>query len=61
MLIGLRLLLMIAGVAIVSTFLGYVFTRKPQLLLLTKNLIKITLVFAAAIAIIYVLERVLAG
>jgi hypothetical protein len=61
MLIGLRLLLMIAGVAIVSTFLGYVFTRKPQLLLLTKNLIKITLVFAAAIAIIYVLERVLVG
>jgi hypothetical protein len=61
MLIGLRLLLMIAGVAIVSTFLGYVFTRKPQLLLLTKNLIKITLVFAVAIAIIYVLERVLVG
>jgi hypothetical protein len=61
MLIGLRLLLMIAGVAIVSTFLGYVFTRKPQLLLLTKNLIKITLVFAAAIAVIYVLERVLVG
>jgi hypothetical protein len=60
-LIGLRLLLMIAGVAIVSTFLGYVFTRKPQLLLLTKNLIKITLVFAAAIAVIYVLERVLVG
>jgi hypothetical protein len=61
MLIGLRLLLMIAGVAIISTFLGYVFTRNPQLLLLTKNLVKITLVFAAAVALIYVLERVLVG
>jgi hypothetical protein len=61
MLIGLRLLILVAGFAIVASFLGYFFTRKPQLLLLTTNLIKITLVFAAAIGIIYVLERVLVG
>lgn len=59
MLIGLRLLLMVAALAISAAFLGYLFTKNPQLLLLTKNLVKLTLLFAVVIAIIYVLERVL--
>jgi Na+-driven multidrug efflux pump len=61
MMIGLRILLMLAAFAIISTFLAYIFTRKPQLLLLTLNLLKITLLFAGAVGLIYVLERVLLG
>ncbi len=61
MLIGIRLLLMLAAFAIISAFLGYIFTRKPQLLLLTQNLLKITLLFAGAVGLIYVLERVILG
>jgi Na+-driven multidrug efflux pump len=59
MLIGLRLLLMVAVLGISAAFLGYLFTKNPQLLLLTKNLVKLTILFAVVIAIIYVLERVL--
>jgi hypothetical protein len=59
MLIGLRLLLMVAALAISAAFLGYLFTRSPQLLLLTKNLVKLTVLFAVVIAVIYLLERVL--
>jgi TRAP-type uncharacterized transport system fused permease subunit len=59
MLIGLRLLLMAAALGISAAFLGYLFTKNPQLLLLTKNLTKLTILFAVVIAVIYVLERVL--
>ena len=59
MLIGLRLLLMVAALVITAAFLGYLFTKNPQLLLLTKNLAKLTVLFAVIIGIIYVLERVL--
>jgi hypothetical protein len=59
MLIGLRLLLLIAVMAISITFLGYLFTRNPRFLQFTKLIIKITLGFAALIAVIYVAERVL--
>ena len=59
MLIGLRLLLMLAALAISAAFLGYLFTKNPQLLLLTKNLAKLTLLFAVIVGIIYVLERTL--
>jgi hypothetical protein len=59
MLIGLRLLLMVALVAISATFLGFLFTRNPRFLKLTKNIIKVTLLFAVLIAVVYVAERVL--
>ena len=59
MLIGLRLLLMVAVLAISATFLGFLFTRNPRLLTLTKNIIKVTLLLAAAIAVIFVVERTL--
>ena len=59
MLIGLRLLLMVALIAVSATFLGFVFTRNPRFLQLTKSIIKITLLFAALIAVLYVAERLL--
>lgn len=59
MLIGLRLILMLAVVAGGATFLGYLFTRNPRFLRFTKNIIKVALLFAALIAILYVLERVI--
>lgn len=59
MLIGLRFLLMFAVFAIGVAFLTYLFTKRPQFWLLTKNLVKLTLLFAVIVAVIYVLERVL--
>ncbi len=59
MLIGLRLLLMVAVIAISASFLSFLFTRNPRFLNLTKYMIKVTLLFAAVIAVIYVAERVL--
>jgi hypothetical protein len=59
MLIGLRLILMLAVIAGSATFLGYLFTRNPKFLLFTKTIIKVSLLFAALIAALYVLERVL--
>ncbi len=59
MLIGVRLLLLVAGFAISVAFLGYLFTRNPKLLQLTKTIIKVTLGFAALIAVLYILERLL--
>jgi len=59
MFIGLRILLMVAVIACSATFLGYLFTRNPRFLKLTKNIIKVALVFAAFIAIIFIAERVL--
>jgi hypothetical protein len=59
MLIGLRLLLMVALIAISATFLGFLFTRNPRFLTLTKNIIKVTLLFAALIAVVYIAERML--
>ena len=59
MLIGLRLLLMIAVIACSATVLGYLFTRNPRLLKLTRNIVKVTLLFAALIAMVYVVERLL--
>ena len=59
MLIGLRLLLMVAVIAISAAFLGFLFTRNPRFLKLTKNIIKVTLLFAAVIAVVYIAERVL--
>ncbi|MEP7157280.1 MAG: hypothetical protein ABI905_15975 [Betaproteobacteria bacterium] len=59
MFIGLRILLMVAVIACSATFLGYLFTRNPRFLKLTKNIIKVALIFAAFIAIIYTAERLL--
>jgi len=59
MLIGLRLLLMVAVIAISATLLGFLFTRNPSFLLLTNNIVKVTLLLAAAIAVIYLVERLL--
>ncbi len=59
MLIGLRLLLLIAVMAVAISLVGYLFTRKPQFLHYTKLIIKLTLGFAALIAVIYIGERLL--
>ncbi|MBL8525734.1 MAG: hypothetical protein JNN20_18790 [Betaproteobacteria bacterium] len=59
MLIGLRLLLMVAVIASAATLLGYLFTRNPRFLQLTKNIVKVTLLIAVAVGVIYVLERLL--
>ena len=50
---------MVAVIAISGAFLGFLFTRNARFLQLTKNIIKVTLLFAAAIAVIYIAERVL--
>ena len=59
MLIGLRLLLIIAVIACSATFLGYLFTKNPKFLKLTRTIIKVTLLFAVLIAVVYVAERLL--
>ncbi len=59
MLIGLRLLLLVAVMAASICFLGYLFTKNPRFLYYTKMIIKVTLSFAALIAVIYLVERLL--
>ena len=59
MLIGLRLLLMFAVIAGSATFLGFLFTRNPRFLKLTKNIIKVSLLFTAMLAVVYIAERLL--
>ncbi|MCY7389516.1 MAG: hypothetical protein LH481_15900 [Burkholderiales bacterium] len=59
MLIGLRLLLMVAVIAISGTLLAYLFTRNPLFLKFTKSIVKVTVLFAAAVAVIYIAERLL--
>lgn len=59
MLIGVRLLLMVAGAAIAVTFLAYLFTRNPRFLRFTKTIIKVVVVFVGLAAVILVLERLL--
>lgn len=59
MLIGLRFLLIFAAFAVSASFLTYLFTKRPQYLLLTKNLLKLTFLFVAILGVIYVVERVL--
>jgi hypothetical protein len=59
MLIGLRLLFLLAGLAIAVTSLGFLFTRNPRFLKLTKSILKGTVLIAALIAVIYILERLL--
>jgi len=58
MLIGLRILLMVAVIASAATLLGYLFTRNPRFLLWTKTIIRVTLLVVAVIGIIYLLERI---
>ena len=50
---------MVAVIAISATFLGYLFTKNPRFLKLTLNIIKVTLLFAAVIAVVYIAERLL--
>ncbi len=50
---------MVAVIAGSATFLGFLFTRNPRFLSLTKNIIKVTLLFAVVIAVVYIAERVL--
>ncbi len=59
MLIGLRLLLLAAVMGASICFLGYLFTKNPRFLHYTKMIIKVTLSFAALIAVIYLVERLL--
>ena len=59
MLIGLRVLLLFAVLAISITFLGYLFTKNPRFLHYTKLIIKVTFGFAVLIAVIYIAERLI--
>ena len=59
MLIGLRLLLLIAGFAVGVTFLAYLFTKNPKFLKLTKQIIVGSLGFAVLLVMIVVLERLM--
>ena len=59
MLIGLRLLLLVVVIGCSATFLTYVFTRNPRFLNMTKTIIKVAVMFAAIIALIYLAERLL--
>ena len=55
--IGLRILFLVAMLAVSITFLGYLFTKNPKLLKLTKMILKVTAGFIALIAVVYILER----
>jgi len=59
MLIGIRFLLLFAVLTIAIAGLGYLFTRNARFLLLTKNLIKLTLLVAGLFALVFVLDRFL--
>jgi hypothetical protein len=59
MLIGLRILLLLAILAAGISFLAYVFTKNPAYIRYARNIIKVTLAFAALIAVIYLAERLL--
>lgn len=59
MLIGLRLLLLIAGLAVGIAFLAYLFTKNPKFLKLTKQIIVGVLGFAALLVLVVLLERVM--
>lgn len=61
MLIGLRMLLVIAVMAAAISFLTFLFTKNPKFLGYTKLIIKVTFAFVAFVAIIYVAERFLFG
>ena len=59
MVIGLRLLLLFAVMAASISFLAYLFTKNPRFLKATLMIIKVTLGFAALIAVIYLVERLI--
>ncbi|MBI3714932.1 MAG: hypothetical protein HY255_02930 [Betaproteobacteria bacterium] len=59
MLIGIRFLLLFAVLAMAVTGLGYLFTRNPRFLQLTRNLVKLTLLVAGLFALVFVLDRFL--
>lgn len=59
MLIGLRFLLLFAVMAASISFLAYLFTKNARFLKATLLIIKVTLGFAALIAVIYIVERFL--
>ncbi len=55
--IGLRILFLVAMLAVSITFLGYLFTQNPKLLRLTKIILKVTAGFVVLVAVVYILER----
>ena len=55
--IGLRILFLVAMLAVSITFLGYLFTKNPKLLALTKMILKVTAGFVVLVAVVYILER----
>lgn len=59
MMIGLRFLLLFAVMASSISLMAYLFTKNPRFLKATLLIIKVTLGFAAMIAVIYVAERLL--
>jgi uncharacterized protein involved in exopolysaccharide biosynthesis len=59
MLIGIRILVVAAAIAIAITLLGYLFTRNPKFLAYSKLIAKVTLAVGGLIALIYIAERLL--
>lgn len=59
MMIGLRVLLLLAIMAAGISFLAFIFTKNPAYIRYARNIVKVTLAFAALIAVIYVAERLL--
>lgn len=59
MLIGLRILLLVAGIGCGITLLGYAFTRNPRFLVFTKTIIKVTLLVAGALIAVILLQKVI--
>lgn len=59
MLILARLLAFVAGAAIVGALLAFVLTRNRRWLALALQLLRLALVLAVVLALLYMLERVL--
>lgn len=59
MLIGIRILLLLAVLACATTFIVYIFTKNVEFYKLTLNILKITGLFVAVVAVIFLAERLL--
>ena len=59
MLIGIRILLLLAVLICATTFIVFLFTKNVEFYKLTINILKITGIFVAVIAVVYLVERLL--
>jgi Na+-driven multidrug efflux pump len=59
MLIGIRILLLFAVLVCATTFIVYLFTKNIEFYKLTLNILKITGLIVAVIAVVFLAERLL--